>query len=439
VTIGEVNRAVTIINGAAHTPLDRAADKDAAASSAVTTDTATAVAAAAADAAATGDSRAAMRRLFVCALLARAAANYVTLTDRYTADPAPFVHDGRVYIYTSHDLDNQTAWNMVDYSLMSSDDLANWRDEGIVFDIRNQSWGVSAWAQQVIDGPGGFYMYYPALHTGPNRTLQGIGVAFSASVTGPFNDARGSPIYHNGDDPTVFRDDDGVVYLCVNANRPMCGRLTTNMTALEAPLAPLSASLPNWFEAPWLSKVADAYYLSYMCGGNGSAPFSHYGWDICYGSCDDDAGCSPLGPYTFRGSLIWNPPGDCGPVGATCDNDGKTGENSESARVMLAALAARANSPAHPALPRPARPPGLFRISRGLWHAAPRVPLAHAQQVARRVPRLPAQRRLRPGLRARRRAHVPAPRGPAVGRRRARRAPVRLCARRVNARVGAAT
>jgi len=92
--------------------------------------------------------------------LALASANYVTLSDRYTADPAPFVHDGRLYIYTSHDLADQRDWKMVDYSLMSTDDLSNWRDEGIVFDINDQTWGMYAWAQQVIDGPRGFYMYY---------------------------------------------------------------------------------------------------------------------------------------------------------------------------------------------------------------------------------------------------------------------------------------
>ena len=35
------------------------------------------------------------------ALGARVAANLVTLSVRYTADPAPFVSGGRVYIYTS--------------------------------------------------------------------------------------------------------------------------------------------------------------------------------------------------------------------------------------------------------------------------------------------------------------------------------------------------
>jgi arabinoxylan arabinofuranohydrolase len=266
--------------------------------------------------------------LLLCGCFQIIYANFITLSDRYTADPAPFVYNGRLYIYTSHDLDDQHAWLMTDYSLMSTDDLTNWRDEGIVFDIKNQSWGMYAWAQQVIQGDDGrFYMFYPAMNTRVNDTRSGVGIAVSNSVTGPFNDVLGKPLLNCGDDPTVFRDDDGQVYFCGNCGGPLCAKLTANLTALATQPAQLSPALPNWFEAPWLSKWNNTYYLSYMCNGNGKGNFSHYGWDICYGSCTGND-CSPLGPYQFRGSLIWNPPNDCGPVNATCQDPSQaTGEN----------------------------------------------------------------------------------------------------------------
>ncbi len=185
---------------------------------------------------------------FLAALLLCARANYVTLTDRYTADPAPFVLGDRVYIFTSHDLDQQRNWAMTDYSLMSSDDLTNWRDEGIVFDIKNTTWGLYAWAQQVIAGPGGYYMYYPGMNKRPNDTRSGTGVAFSASITGPFLDALGAPLLACGDDPTVFRDDDGQVYFCGNCGGPLCAKLAPNMTSLATRPALLEPALPNWFE-----------------------------------------------------------------------------------------------------------------------------------------------------------------------------------------------
>ena len=174
---------------------------------------------------------------------------------------------------------------------MSSDDLTNWRDEGIVFDINNQTWGMFAWAQEVISGPGpnggpdGFYMYYPAMNSRPGdkQNRSGTGVAFSPSVAGPFNDALGGPILPCGDDPTVFRDDDGQVYLCGNCNGgALCHTLAPNMTALASP--PVQVDLPLWYEAPWLSKIGGVYYLSYMCGGDpakgghGRGDFNHCEW-----------------------------------------------------------------------------------------------------------------------------------------------------------------
>ena len=209
--------------------------------------------------------------LLASSLLLLARANLATLTDRFTADPAPLVHEGRLYIFTTHDQENQTGWQMTDYSLMSSDDLTNWRDDGIVFDIKNQSWGVYAWAQQVIQGPsdGEFLMFYPAMGARPGDHRSGTGVASSSSVLGPFNDALGHPLLPCGDDPTVFRDDNGTAYLCANCDGgALCAQLAPNMTALAT--APVLLKLPHWFEAPWLSKWRGVYYMSYMCQGEPS-------------------------------------------------------------------------------------------------------------------------------------------------------------------------
>ena len=255
--------------------------------------------------------------LLLACLLAAASANIYTLTDRFTADPAPIVgKDGRLYVFTSHDLPDQRGWLMTDYSLMSTLDMVNWRDEGIPFDLKNQSWGVYAWAQQVIHNPESdqYFMYYPAMGTRPGDNRSGTGVAVSSSILGPFNDALGHPLLPCGDDPTVFRDDDNTSYLCGNCDGGiLCARLAPNMTALAS--APQLILLPDLFEAPWLSKWKGVYYLSYMCGtrdaSKGTGAYNHFGWDICYVSCSGPA-CSPLGPYVFRGSLMWSPPGNCG-------------------------------------------------------------------------------------------------------------------------------
>ncbi len=55
------------------------------------------------------------------------------------------------YMYTSHDLPDQRGWLMRDYVCMSSNDMVNWQDEGVVFSFTadNVTWGQYAWAQQV--------------------------------------------------------------------------------------------------------------------------------------------------------------------------------------------------------------------------------------------------------------------------------------------------
>ena len=51
----------------------------------------------------------AMAMFAIIAANSMAAANYVIFSQRFSADPAPIVHDGRVYLYTSHDKDHPHA------------------------------------------------------------------------------------------------------------------------------------------------------------------------------------------------------------------------------------------------------------------------------------------------------------------------------------------
>ena len=48
----------------------------------------------------------------------------------YSADPAPLVYNNRVYLFTGHDEDGSTNFNMRDWRLFSSADMANWQDHG---------------------------------------------------------------------------------------------------------------------------------------------------------------------------------------------------------------------------------------------------------------------------------------------------------------------
>ncbi|KAF5538698.1 endo-1 4-beta-xylanase [Fusarium phyllophilum] len=71
--------------------------------------------------------------LFVSTLLGLtgvALADNPIVQDIYTADPAPMVYNGRVYLFTGHDNDGSTDFNMTDWRLFSSADMVNWQHHG---------------------------------------------------------------------------------------------------------------------------------------------------------------------------------------------------------------------------------------------------------------------------------------------------------------------
>ena len=59
----------------------------------------------------------------------------------FTADPAPMVHNGTVYLYTSHDEDStvNNFFTMYDWRCYSSTDMVNWTDHGAVASLKNFS------------------------------------------------------------------------------------------------------------------------------------------------------------------------------------------------------------------------------------------------------------------------------------------------------------
>ena len=135
---------------------------------------------------------------------------------KYTADPAPMVYNDTIFLYTSHDEDDAQGYEfkMLDWQLYTSTDMVNWTDHGPVASLKEFAWRKrdnGAWAQQVVERNGKFYMYCP-LHG------NGIGVLVSDSPYGPFKDPIGKPLVWQQEhwediDPTVWIDDDGQAYM----------------------------------------------------------------------------------------------------------------------------------------------------------------------------------------------------------------------------------
>jgi Beta-xylosidase len=130
----------------------------------------------------------------------------------YFADPEVLYSKktGKYYIYPTSDGFN--GWSGTYFKTFSSSDLKNWKDEGVILDLRKDvSWANrNAWAPCIIEmGKGKKYKYYYYF-----TAAQKIGVAVADNPTGPFKDS-GKPIVaerpegvRGGQeiDPDVFQD-----------------------------------------------------------------------------------------------------------------------------------------------------------------------------------------------------------------------------------------
>ena len=241
----------------------------------------------------------------------------------YTADPAPLVHDGVCYVYTSHDEDVlvDNFFTMNDWRCYSTTDMVNWTDLGSPLSYTDFSWASGdAWAGQCIYRNGKFYFYVPMKMRFGGKA---IGVAVATDPAGPFIDALGHPLVGDdgswGDiDPTVFIDDDGQAYLYwgnpylhyVKLNEDM---ISYSGGVVDVPLTTESFGVRSnddrdtqYEEGPWLYKRNDLYYMLFAAG-----PIPEH---IAYSTAP-----SATGPWTFRGvimasqatSAFTNHPGVC--------------------------------------------------------------------------------------------------------------------------------
>ncbi|MFD5315378.1 glycoside hydrolase family 43 protein [Streptomyces sp. NPDC127098] len=222
----------------------------------------------------------------------------------YTADPAPIVHNDRVYLYTGHDEDGSTWFTMRDWRVFSSSDMVNWTDHGSPLSLATFSWASSdAWAGHVVARNNQFYWYVPVTNRATGRMA--IGVAVSDSPTGPFRDALGRPLVENGEiDPAVFIDDDGQAYLYWGNPNLWYVRLNPDMVSFtggptQIPLTTAgfgrrdgNPSRPTLYEeGPWVYKRNGLYYMVFAA-------------NCCSESIAYSTAPGPTGPWTFRGTIM---------------------------------------------------------------------------------------------------------------------------------------
>jgi arabinoxylan arabinofuranohydrolase len=211
----------------------------------------------------------------------------------YTADPAPMVYEGRLYLYTSHDEDVTVSnfYTMNDWKLYSTVDMVNWTDHGVIAGLKTFSWSTdNAWAPQGVARNGKFYLYVPL----NNNTGAKIGVAVSDNPTGPFKDAIGRELAQSGAmaiDPTVFVDDDGQAYMYWGNGNLRFVKLNSDMISTSGSVTS-NVAMSGFTEGPWFYKRGSLYYLVYAGSGE----------KISYATSN-----APAGPWTYKGDIFGNP------------------------------------------------------------------------------------------------------------------------------------
>ncbi len=237
-------------------------------------------------------------------------------TYHYLADPSAAADDSTFYILT--DVDDYSPQKNYDYDIVglnafTSQDMKNWTDHGMVFRSKREfgDYPNNTWASGIAVHKGRIYIVYP-------NGASGVGMLTATSIDGPYTDpvkethgvnyiaaSYGSSVIGGCDgiahcfDPGIFIEDDGTGYVIFgggeNGQRPYGNNLdiikfTENNGKITIDKNSLTrVSAQNSFEAPYIHKKGNKYYLS----------FNTPPQVIDYGMAD-----KITGPYTFVGTVI---------------------------------------------------------------------------------------------------------------------------------------
>ncbi|XVV16911.1 family 43 glycosylhydrolase [Actinoplanes sp. CA-131856] len=237
----------------------------------------------------------------------------------YSADPAPLVAGDQLYIYTGHDEAGPTTNDFImnEWGASRTSDVAS--GEWTHFPSLMRPEAVFAWATpgrayagQVVQGPDGRYYWYVPVseRTSTAADKFAIGVAVSDSPTGPWTDHIGGPLISQRTptandiqniDPTILVEGQRVFVYWGTFGQL---RFLEYQADMKTPVGTQRsiAAPTGYFEAPWLFKRNNTYYLAYA--GNNAGPASactpaNYHACIAYATAS-----APEGPWTYRGTVL---------------------------------------------------------------------------------------------------------------------------------------
>jgi hypothetical protein len=257
------------------------------------------------------------------------------VTHIFTADPSAHVFNGKIYIYSSHDIETGTPqsddgdhFDMKDVRVLSMENVGGEvKDNGEAINIKDIPWaGRQLWAPDAAKKNGKYYLYYPVKD---KQDIFRIGVGVSDSPIGPF---KAEPHFIEdsfSNDPAIFKDTDGSHYMYFGgiwggqlqrwtngtynpedtypennkpALSPKVAKLKDNMLSFDEKPRDLQIldkdgtpitygdNERRFFEGSWMHIHNGKYYFSYATGDTHK---------IVYATGDN-----PYGPFIYQGVVL---------------------------------------------------------------------------------------------------------------------------------------
>jgi len=241
-------------------------------------------------------------------------------TYHYLADPGAAADDEYFYIIT--DSDDPAPYNADGYKIYAlygfrSKDMQNWTDFGVIYDARQIDGLGAIWASGIAVNPKNNKLYI-VLPDGAN----GVAYIKADSIAGPWSNAVGggkTKLVGGGGvtgcdgvawcfDPGIFFDDDGSGYVTWgggdNASRPNTDNFDVmklnssydGFTGNAQHVKVEGLQTRKMLEASYIHKYKGKYYFSYSTGWQQGAPTIDYAM-----------GSSPMGPFTWKGTILGDP------------------------------------------------------------------------------------------------------------------------------------
>lgn len=234
------------------------------------------------------------------------------------ADPDIDCFNGKYYIYPT--TDGVSGWGGYQFHVFSSDNLVDWKDEGIIVDLKQDNdaevvneagvkiaavpWSDgNAWAPSIEEKNGKYYFYFCGNDVSTNS--KAIGVAYADNPAGPFTVLDKPLVTVNmckeagvsmgqAIDPSVFTDKDGTSYLSFGNGKAAIVKLNDDMISIDQSTMQNVGGLNNFRESLIITYRNGMYHYTWSCDDTGSENYS-----VAYGTSDKLGG-----RVNYRGMLL---------------------------------------------------------------------------------------------------------------------------------------